>query len=122
LRRRYRLLPKRDLRRLRLRFGRLLRYTLAGDANLDGKVDFADLLVVAQRYNGAAAGWIDGDFNFDGKVNLSDLLALARRAPQPPVVLTRLRHRSRWPVAAGGFWPVRRRTWPPSLLLPNYWQ
>jgi hypothetical protein len=49
-----------------------------GDFNLDGTVDFSDLLAVAQHYNGPAAGWTDGDFNYDGKVNFADLLALAQ--------------------------------------------
>src|SRR5439155_17246826 len=46
----------------------LIRYTLAGDANLDGGVDFKDLVKVAQHYN-TSNGWMfwtDGDFNYDG--------------------------------------------------------
>ena len=52
--------------------------TLAGDANLDGKVDFVDLLVVAQHYNGTQAAWTRGDFNGDGIVNFADLLVMAQ--------------------------------------------
>ena len=52
---------------------------LAGDANLDGKVDFADLLILSQHQGKAAsAGWDQGDFNYDGKVDFADLLALAQ--------------------------------------------
>ena len=46
------------------------------DANHDGKVDFADLVILAQHYNGP--GTIrTGDFNADGKVDFADLVLLA---------------------------------------------
>jgi hypothetical protein len=62
----------------------LVKYTLAGDANLDGAVNFADLLVVAQNFNhtldthGNPIDWADGDFNYDGQVNFADLLLVAQ--------------------------------------------
>ena len=46
--------------------------------NLDGKVNFADLLTLAQHYNGAAAAWTKGDFDYDGEVTFKDLLGLAQ--------------------------------------------
>jgi hypothetical protein len=54
--------------------------TLPGDANLDGVVNFADLLAVARHYNatGDAAAWAAGDFTYDGAVNFGDLLIVAR--------------------------------------------
>ncbi|MGA2230791.1 MAG: dockerin type I domain-containing protein, partial [Tepidisphaeraceae bacterium] len=61
-----------------------LRTTLAGDANLDGTVNFADLLAVAQNFNhplgmnGNPIDWADGDFNYDGVVNFADLLLVAQ--------------------------------------------
>ena len=61
---------------------------LPGDANLDGKVDFADLVIVARNY-GKTSGvtWVDGDFNGDGSVGFDDLVILARNyghaLPQP---------------------------------------
>ena len=57
----------------------LVRYTLAGDANLDGKVEFQDLVRVAQNYGGLAGKyWPQGDFNYDGKTDFVDLVKLAQ--------------------------------------------
>lgn len=57
----------------------LVRYTLVGDANLDGFVDLGDLGgAVAPNYGiGSGKSWQDGDFNGDGAVDLSDLALLA---------------------------------------------
>lgn len=55
----------------------IARYTLKGDANLSGNVNFDDLLKLAQRYN-QAGKWSDGDSNYDGTVNFDDLLSLAQ--------------------------------------------
>jgi hypothetical protein len=52
-------------------------FSLAGDANRDRSVTFADLLVLAGNYNSTSATWSTGDFNYDGSVNFSDLLILA---------------------------------------------
>lgn len=51
-----------------------------GDANLDGKVNFEDLVKLAQNYDAAAAGrtWSLGDFNGDGKSEFADLVTLAQ--------------------------------------------
>jgi hypothetical protein len=56
----------------------LVRYTLYGDANLDGLVDFSDLARVAQNYNSSGKLWAQGDFNFDGLVDFNDLARLAQ--------------------------------------------
>ncbi len=52
-------------------------YTLAGDANLDGKVDSADFGILADNYGASAAVWDEGDFNYDGKVDSADFGILA---------------------------------------------
>jgi hypothetical protein len=61
---------------------------LAGDVNHDRTVDFNDLVVLAQHYNGpAGALWADGDFTADGLVDFNDLVALAQnynRTLNPP--------------------------------------
>lgn len=61
----------------------LIRYTKPGDANLDGAVNFADLVRVAQNY-GQSAGkfWSQGDFNYDGNVNFQDLVTVAQNYGQ----------------------------------------
>jgi len=54
-------------------------FVLAGDANRDRTVGFADLLILAQNYNGTGRTFSQGDFNYDGKVDFSDLLILAQQ-------------------------------------------
>ena len=49
-----------------------------GDADGDGKVDFADLVRIARHYGMTNATWSDGDFNNDGSVGFDDLLIVAR--------------------------------------------
>lgn len=58
----------------------LVKYALYGDANLDGHVDFNDLLMEAQNYgkNPGASMWDQGDTNYDGNVNFNDLLKMAQ--------------------------------------------
>jgi autotransporter-associated beta strand protein len=58
----------------------LVRYTLTGDANLDGVVDFLDLARLAQSYNIADGKrqWSNGDYNYDGNVDFLDLAQLAQ--------------------------------------------
>jgi uncharacterized protein (TIGR03382 family) len=53
----------------------LVMLTLAGDANLDGIVNFNDLDVVGQHLNTSGNDWADGNFNYDanGAVNFNDL-------------------------------------------------
>jgi predicted carbohydrate-binding protein with CBM5 and CBM33 domain len=55
----------------------IARYTFKGDADVNGIVNFDDLLALAQRYN-TAGTWRNGDSNYDGTINFDDLLALAQ--------------------------------------------
>jgi hypothetical protein len=52
-----------------------LKYTLTGDANLDGQVNSADLQRLLAFFNNGG-GWDQGDFNYDGQVNSADLQGL----------------------------------------------
>jgi autotransporter-associated beta strand protein len=50
----------------------LVKYTYAGDANLDGKVDIGDLGLLAGAWQQSGKFWFDGDFTYDGTVNIGD--------------------------------------------------
>jgi hypothetical protein len=54
----------------------LMRYTLAGDADLDGTVGVADFSRLAAGFN-LPASWSGGDFNYDGTAGIADFSALA---------------------------------------------
>jgi autotransporter-associated beta strand protein len=54
----------------------LIKYTYAGDTNLDGAVDVTDLGNLATGWNHASL-WYTGDFNYDGITNVADLKLLA---------------------------------------------
>jgi autotransporter-associated beta strand protein/T5SS/PEP-CTERM-associated repeat protein len=58
----------------------LARYTLLGDATLDGQVNFNDLVQLAQSYNivDGSRTWFTGDFTYDGKTDFNDLVKLAQ--------------------------------------------
>jgi fibronectin-binding autotransporter adhesin len=60
-----------------------IKYTLLGDANLDGKVNGADFTILASNFNKSVTdGWDEGDFNYDGKVNGADFTLLANNFNQ----------------------------------------
>ncbi len=53
----------------------LVKYTYAGDANLDGVVNATDYTQIDSNFTvhgGALKGWFNGDFNYDGTVNGDD--------------------------------------------------
>jgi hypothetical protein len=56
----------------------LLRYTFAGDSNLDGTVNLTDFTFLAANFNKTGgATWLQGDYNYDGNVDLTDFTFLA---------------------------------------------
>ncbi len=55
-----------------------VKLTLKGDSNLDGMVNFPDLLALAQNYDQSNRFWQQGDFDYNGSVGFSDLLGLAQ--------------------------------------------
>ncbi|MGD0769483.1 MAG: PEP-CTERM sorting domain-containing protein [Tepidisphaeraceae bacterium] len=54
-----------------------VKYTLLGDANLDGIVNAADFTILAANFNQPVTAWDQGDFNYDGLVNAADFTDLA---------------------------------------------
>ncbi|HWP40632.1 MAG TPA: pre-peptidase C-terminal domain-containing protein [Tepidisphaeraceae bacterium] len=66
----------------------LVRYTLAGDATLDRRVDSRDLHQLASSWQLLGRRWSQGDFNFDGSVNQADMDILTGNwqatLPAPP--------------------------------------
>jgi hypothetical protein len=56
----------------------LIKYTLIGDSNLDGRVNALDFNILASNYgNPLATQWVQGDSNYDQFVDSSDFSALA---------------------------------------------
>lgn len=53
-----------------------------GDTNLDGTVNFDDLLSLAQNYNSTDSSWATGDFDGTGSTVFDDLLVLAQNYGQ----------------------------------------
>jgi hypothetical protein len=80
----------------------VLPHLIPGDADLNGSVNFSDLLTVAQHYGQTSnPAWTDGDFNNDNSVSFGDLLLLAQHygqsqamgaqisaVPEPALLLT----------------------------------
>ena len=66
-----------------------VKYTLLGDANLDGVVNGADFAILAANFNQHVTGWDQGDFNYDGVVNGADFEELAANfSPGPNLAAT----------------------------------
>jgi hypothetical protein len=95
----------------------VVKFTLYGDATLDGSVDFNDLVKLAQNFNttqpAAQGSWSRGDFTFDGMVDFNDLVKLAQHfntalparsvsvrapAPRPATAVVEAAHRAVGPV------------------------
>jgi Dockerin type I domain len=50
----------------------LIKFTVYGDANLDGKVNGDDYSAIDNGFNEQLTGWQNGDFNYDGSINGTD--------------------------------------------------
>ncbi len=66
---------------------------IIGDATMDGRVDFADLMVLIANFGATNATWAEADFNGNGVVDVDDYLELkahfgdsAPVAPSEPVL------------------------------------
>jgi hypothetical protein len=56
----------------------VVKYTLQGDTNLDGLVNFNDLVTVVQNFNKANTDWAHGNFLFSASTNFNDLVAVVQ--------------------------------------------
>jgi hypothetical protein len=54
-----------------------------GDANLDGKVDAADLAILKANFGQPNRGWEQADFNADGRVDAEDVKLLKANFKNP---------------------------------------
>ncbi len=72
-------------------------HAIAGDADLNGTVNGADLNTVLSNYNKTGMGWYQGDFDYNGTVNGADLnivlsnynqhLSVGAAVPEPSTLL-----------------------------------
>jgi hypothetical protein len=59
-----------------------IKFTLVGDANLDGTVNSEDFTPFSQNLGLSGMMWDDGDFNYDGTVNSEDFTAFSHNLGQ----------------------------------------
>jgi hypothetical protein len=104
----------------------LVKPTLVGDANLDGKVDFFDVTqVLGYKYNaGQPASYTDGDLNYDGVVDFFDIATLLSANYNSGQVFAVVPAAAAAAVAPGrsapsAWWEVKRRKaiWDERALL-----
>jgi hypothetical protein len=65
----------------------LVKFTYAGDANLDGRINVDDYVRIDTGSASGLSGWFNGDFNLDGKVNIDDYVVIDGNIPNqgPPL-------------------------------------
>jgi hypothetical protein len=56
----------------------LIRYTLAGDSNLDDLANFQDLVAVVQNFNKTNTDWAHGNFAYGASTNFNDLVTVVQ--------------------------------------------
>ncbi|HEX8323658.1 MAG TPA: S53 family peptidase, partial [Tepidisphaeraceae bacterium] len=54
----------------------LVRYTLYGDSNLDGRTNFNDFLIFQVNFNKPGSSFAKGDYDYNGYVDFNDFLRL----------------------------------------------
>jgi hypothetical protein len=59
-----------------------IKFTLIGDANLDGAVNAEDFTAFSENIGQTGRHWDQGDFNFDGTVNAEDFTLMAENFGQ----------------------------------------
>src|SRR5439155_5294663 len=72
----------------------LVRYTYAGDDNLDDVIDFQDYARMGAGVSSSATGWSNGDFNYDGVINATDLGIINSNVGSNAVVVSDVSHDS----------------------------
>ncbi len=66
----------------------LVKYTLYGDANLDGVVDLSDYTRTDAGFIARSTGWANGDFNYDGTIDGSDYTLIDNAFNAQPTTAT----------------------------------
>ena len=66
----------------------LMKYTLAGDANLDGKIDGDDYFKIDAGIASHVTGYANGDFNYDGRIDADDYFIIDSHFKKNAVALS----------------------------------
>ena len=59
----------------------LVKYTYAGDANLDGSITGDDYFQIDSAFPAQSTGWLNGDFNYDGSITGDDYFLIDSNFP-----------------------------------------
>ena len=89
----------------------LIKYTYAGDANLDGVINGDDYFAIDAGISSGAIDYADGDFNYDGRVDADDYFVIDSNYGKAGVPLASARRCHSRP---------RRRTCSPRRRSPRH--